>query len=70
MIGVKISEELRHTYREEDGVSVVFAWCCKQFGNPGNLGLKVGRWNTDTYTKFLFRDEADAVLFALKWSGR
>jgi hypothetical protein len=69
MIEVKISKELRSTYREENGVNVVWAWCREQFGDPGHLGLKVGRWNTDTHLKFLFRDEADAVLFTLKWGG-
>jgi hypothetical protein len=70
MIEVSISRELRSTYREEDGRNIVFAWCYEQFGNPGILGTKEGRWNSDTYFKFLFRDEADAMLFALKWSGR
>jgi len=70
MIEVEISRELRQTYREEDGVNVVWAWCCEQFGGPGILGTKAGRWNTDTYVRFRFRDEADAVLFSLKWSGR
>jgi hypothetical protein len=70
MIEVEISKELRHTYREEDGVNVVFAWCREQFGDPGPLGYKSGRWNTDSFTKFIFRSEADAVLFSLKWGGR
>jgi hypothetical protein len=70
MIEVFISTELRCTYREEDGVNVVFAWCREQFGDPGPLGYKLGRWCTDSLLKFLFRDEADAVLFSLKWGGR
>jgi len=70
MIEVEISPELRHTYSKEDGVSIVWTWCVEQFGDPGILGTKTGRWNTDTYTKFLFQNEADAALFALKWSGR
>jgi hypothetical protein len=67
MIEVEISKELRWTYRPEDGRNIVFAWCCEQFGDPAPLGY---RWNTDTYTKFRFQYEADAVLFSLKWSGR
>ena len=70
MIEVAISPELRHTYSKEDGVSIVWTWCCEQFGDPGILGTKEGRWNTDTHTKFYFQNEADAALFALKWSGR
>ena len=70
MIEVAISRELRQTYRKEDGRNIVFAWCCEQFGQPELLGVEAGRWNTDTYFKFLFRDEADAVLFSLKWGGK
>jgi hypothetical protein len=70
MIEVSISKELRSTYREEDGVNVVFAWCREQFGNPGPLGYKSGRWCTDTYTKFHFQNEEDAVLFLIKWGGK
>jgi hypothetical protein len=70
MIEVEISKELRRTYRKEDGVNVVWAWCREQFGDPGILGTKEGRWNTDTYVKFHFRNEADAVIFSLKWSSK
>jgi hypothetical protein len=70
MIEVAISTELRCTYREEDGRNVVWAWCCEQFGDPGILGTKTGRWNTDSHLKFRFHNEADAVLFSLKWGGR
>jgi len=70
MIEVTISRKLRQTYREEDGHNVVWAWCCEQFGDPGILGTKAGRWNTDTYVKFHFRDEEDAVLFLVKWGGQ
>ena len=70
MIEVAISTELRCTYREEDGVNVVFAWCREQFGDPGHLGLREGRWNTDSHLKFLFRNKTDAVLFLVKWGGR
>jgi hypothetical protein len=70
MIEVAISPELRSIYREEDGHNVVWAWCVEQFGDPGILGTKAGRWNTDTYVKFVFQNEADAVLFSLKWGGQ
>jgi hypothetical protein len=68
MIEAEISKELRSTYREEDGINVVWAWCVEQFGDPGILGTKEGRWNTDTYTKFYFQNEKDAVWFTLRWT--
>jgi hypothetical protein len=68
VIESEISKELRSTYRPEDGINVVWAWCVEQFGDPGILGTKEGRWNTDTYTKFYFQNEKDAVWFILRWT--
>lgn len=65
MIKIEISDELRNSYRAEDGLNIVFAWCIENFGMPASYGLK--RWNTDTYNGFLFLNEEDAVWFALKW---
>jgi hypothetical protein len=67
MIKIEISKELRYSYGN-GGVNPVWAWCIEQFGQPFSLGHKFGRWNTDTYTGFLFRDEKDAALFALRWA--
>jgi hypothetical protein len=65
---VKISKEDRSTYRKSDGLSVPWAWACEQFGKPGiNRRTQEQRWNTDAHCKFFFRDESDAVLFALRW---
>jgi hypothetical protein len=66
---VTISKEDRKTYRKSDGLCVPWAWACEQFGNPGiNLCWKKDqRWNTDTHLEFYFRDESDAVMFALRW---
>lgn len=66
---VTISEEDRNTYRKSDGLSVPWAWAREQFGDPGSNSLFISpRWNTDGYLIFFFRDDRDAVLFALRWS--
>jgi hypothetical protein len=67
---VTISKEDRKTYRKGDGLCVPWAWACEQFGDPGSGGYWIRtdpRWNTDTHLEFYFRDEQDAVLFALRW---
>lgn len=67
MIKIEISKELRYSYGK-DGVNPAWAWCIEQFGQPAPFGYQVGRWNTDTYTGFLFQYEKDAMLFALRWA--
>lgn len=62
MIAIKISAQTRRTYDEATGINVCWAWTCRQFGNPGR------RWQHDTQSTFMFRDEQDALLFALRWS--
>lgn len=65
MIKIEISPKLRNSYNVETGRNIVFEWCVEQFGTPAPYGLK--RWNTDTYNGFLFLNEEDATLFALRW---
>jgi hypothetical protein len=63
---VFISEKDRSTYR--NGLCVAWLWACEHFGHPGpGPGVEEQRWNFDTYLRFFFRDEGDAVLFALRW---
>ena len=62
MIEIKVSKKTQRTYRTSDGVGVCWAWACEQFGKPGP------RWQFDTYQTYMFRDESDATMFALKWS--
>jgi hypothetical protein len=62
MTVVKIPKHIRYYYRESDGVLTCWAWTCEKFGNPGH------RWQFDTNQTFIFRDEADAILFALRWA--
>jgi hypothetical protein len=67
---VKISKEDRFTYRKSDGLCAPWAWASEQFGKPGwdlVSPKNEQRWNTSTYIEFYFRDEQDAVLFALRW---
>jgi hypothetical protein len=59
---VAISEQDRATYK--NGLCVPWLWACEQFGHPG---IRDQRWNFDTHLKFFFRDEKDAVMFALRW---
>jgi hypothetical protein len=67
---VTISKEDRSTYRSDNGLCVAWAWACEQFGHPGiDHGTRKHRWNTDSSCKFFFRDEGDAVLFALRWGN-
>jgi hypothetical protein len=63
---VFISENDRFTYRKDNGLCVPWAWAYEQFGHPGGQNQ---RWNFDTYLRFFFRDEGDAVLFALRWGN-
>lgn len=59
---VKVSRQIARSYRTSDGVNECWAWACEQFGNPG------ARWQFDTYQTYMFRDSADAMWFALRWS--
>jgi hypothetical protein len=68
---VKIPARYRNMYRVKDGVHygvhIVWNWTCERFGTPGQTPSGF-RWTWDTYNTYYFRDPADAVLFALKWS--
>ena len=52
------------------------SWCEDQFGSPWQaVGDPHGRWcyfwcgpRDHAYYRFQFREQADAVLFALRWS--
>lgn len=66
MIPIKISKKLRTTYRVEDGVQVCWAWCRENFGAPGWQGNN--RWDFYEHRTFVFEQEKDAIMFALKWS--
>jgi hypothetical protein len=48
-------------------------WCREQFGDGSVYGGRgaVERWSMDSafgHTVFYFRNEADAVVFSLRWS--
>lgn len=64
---VRIDYKTRIDYSGANGTNVCWAWACEQFGDPGQRPSGF-RWQWDTHRTFYFRDEADAVLFALKWS--
>ena len=66
MIEVKISKKLRRTYGDRN-TQVTWQWCMDNFGAPSQQP-GVARWWWDTENTFYFTDQADAVLFALKWS--
>ena len=67
MIPVKITHKTRYSYRADNGVNTCWAWACEQFGAPGQRPEGF-RWQWDTHNTFFFRDQADAVLFALRWA--
>ncbi len=53
-------------YRTDNGVLVTWDWCKETFGHPREAG-----WSYDDvkgHRTFYFENEADAVLFALKWA--
>jgi hypothetical protein len=64
---VKISHQVRHDYSGPNGTNACWAWAGEQFGLPGQT-YSGFRWQWNTIDTFYFRDEADAVLFALKWT--
>jgi hypothetical protein len=69
MIKVMISAKTRYTYNS-DGMSEPLAWCWDKFGHPGTdpeTG-EYGGWNWDNYQTFMFDNEKDAIMFALRWS--
>lgn len=66
MIPVKITNETRNSYNN-DGANHCWSWACDQFGDPGQRPEGF-RWQWNTYDTFYFRDEADAVLFSLRWA--
>lgn len=59
---VFINYNTRTLYNESNGVLLCWAWCVDHFGPPNGE-----RWVWDTYRKFTFKHDADAVLFSLKW---
>jgi len=68
MIPVKINNKTRYTYSGPNGSNECWNWACEQFGDPGQRPEGF-RWQWDTHNTFFFRDQADAVLFALKWAS-
>ena len=42
------------------------AWALEQFGLPGD---KFTTHPTEDYMDFVFKDERDSILFALRWAG-
>ena len=67
MIPVKIPPRLHNHYTVHSGENICWQWACEQFGDPGQRPEGF-RWQWDTHNTFFFRDQADAVLFALKWT--
>jgi hypothetical protein len=65
MIEIKISDELRNTYRGDTGTQVCWQWCIDHLGLPEPRGT---RWAWDTTRTFWFHCEKDAMMFALRWS--
>ena len=52
----------------DDGGTARYAWCEEQFGK------NIARWRncgvvSDGRVLYKFKNEADAVLFALRWAG-
>lgn len=66
MIPITVPKKVRNQYRESDGLNVAWGWALDNYGHPGHLNNQ-SRWAFDTNDTFYFRDEADAVLFALTW---
>jgi hypothetical protein len=58
-----ISDEKRRMYRERDGILECWAWAFDQFGRPSP-----STWYFDANKTFVFYNEQDAVLFALRWA--
>ena len=65
---VTASQEYAMMYRTDTGVLVTWNWCKETFGDPQEAGW----WYDDVIghgiRTFHFNNEADAVLFALKWA--
>ena len=62
---IRMPEEKRYVYNDT-GVMAAQKWALAQFGLPGWQGDM--RWNMNPDGVFFFEREADATLFALKWS--
>ena len=65
MIRIKLPYSI---YTHTDKIDQVIVWCYEKFGNPiypitGDHGWAVVRPG-----EFRFKNETDAVLFALRWS--
>lgn len=63
-----ITEKLRREYRPADGLMTAWGWAVDTFGTPSVSRQGNPRWSFDAKLTFYFRDEADAVLFALRWT--
>lgn len=73
MYKVSITESQRQNYQKLGGIMESWGWAVDMFGSPGMVGsilISNERWNFDTKLTFNFRDEADAMIFSLKWIGR
>lgn len=70
---VKLNPKYNYTYEVSGGIHVAWAWCREHYGVPEFVRSNVQpRWimltNTDGERFFLFSDEADASMFALRWA--
>lgn len=43
-------------------------WCKNTFGEPCEHHVREGRYYITLSNKFVFRDEADCVMFLLRWT--
>jgi hypothetical protein len=64
MIEIKVKRELRTQFGDRN-TNVVWQWCVDMFGPPEPNGK---RWAWDTFNTFWFYNQADAVLFSLRWA--
>ena len=64
----KFSREwLKADYRHEDYDKVVI-WCIEHFGPPDRKPDAWSRWRHAYFDQMWFRDQADYILFVLRWS--
>jgi hypothetical protein len=57
--------EANFDYEHYDEVS---AWCTEMFGRPDSKPDAWSRWRHEYVDQIWFRDQADYILFVLKWN--
>ena len=59
---------IKHKFNYDEGLDVMKAWCIETYGTEMNTRVEPEwRW-LHMFDKFIFRTEADRLMFSLRWA--